>query len=184
MLACSCALLSPRSSVLACLCPLAASLTISVPDPVLEGTNLVINCITSGGGAGSVVLNQNGQVSGVSGVVQQSNITVSVFDLGVVDRYNSGTRYRCVSGFDGSMSAQVTLDVQCESRIDLIAATLSSHCAQHAFPPSLSSFRAPFLQPECSVWFSPAVPRREQSGGDSAGTAPQQASCSGGGVEC
>ena len=99
--------------MLACLCPLATSLTISVPDPVLEGTNLVINCITSGVGAGSVVLNQNGQDSGVSGVVQ-SNITVSVFNLGAVDRSSSGTTYQCVSGFDGSMSAEVTLDVQCE----------------------------------------------------------------------
>ena len=99
--------------MLACLCPLAASLTISVPDPVLEGTNLVISCITSGGGAAAVLLLQNGQDSGVSGVVQ-SNITVSVFNLGAVDRSNSGTRYRCVSNFDGSMSAEVTLDVQCE----------------------------------------------------------------------
>ena len=99
--------------MLACLCPLAASLTISVPDPVLEGTNLVISCITSGVGAASVVLNQNGQQSGFSGVVQR-NITVIVFNLGAVDRSNSGTTYRCVSGFDGSMSAEVTLDVQCE----------------------------------------------------------------------
>ena len=99
--------------MLACLCPLAASLTISVPDPVLEGTNLVISCITSGVGAAAVLLLQNGQDSGVSGVVQ-SNITVSVFDLGAVDRSNSGTMYQCISGFDGSMSAEVTLDVQCE----------------------------------------------------------------------
>ena len=100
--------------MLACLCPLAASLTISVPDPVLEGTNLVINCITSGVGAGGVVLRQNGQDSGVIGVVQQSNISVRVFDLGAVDRSNSGTTYRCVNNVDNSMSAQVTLDVQCE----------------------------------------------------------------------
>ena len=99
--------------MLACLCPLAASLTISVPDPVLEGTNLVVSCITSGVGAGNVLLLQNMQDSGVSGVVQ-SNITVSVFNLGAVDRSSSGTRYRCVSNFDGSMSAEVTLDVQCE----------------------------------------------------------------------
>ena len=57
--------------MLACLCPLAAPLTISVPDPVLEGTNLVINCITSGVGAGGVVLHQNEQVSEISGVEQQ-----------------------------------------------------------------------------------------------------------------
>ena len=101
--------------MLACLCPLAASLTISVPDPVLEGTNLEINCITSGVGAGSVVLHQNGQDSMVNGVVQ-SNTSVRVFDLGAVDRSNSGTRYRCVDTFDNSMSAQVTLDVQCECR--------------------------------------------------------------------
>ena len=60
-----------------------------------------------------MVLHQNGQNSGVSGVVQ-SNITVSVFDLGAVDRSNSGTMYRCVNNFDNSMSAEVTLDVQCE----------------------------------------------------------------------
>ena len=100
--------------LLACLCPLAASLTISVPDPVLEGTNLEINCITSGGGAAAVILLQNGQNSGVSGVIQKSNTSVRVFDLGTVDRSNSGTTYRCVSGFDNSMSTEVTLDVQCE----------------------------------------------------------------------
>ena len=76
----------------------------------------MINCITSGVGAGSVVLHQNGQDSGVSGRIQQSNITVRVFDLGAVDRSNSGTRYRCVSNFDGSMSAELTPDVQCECR--------------------------------------------------------------------
>ena len=74
----------------------------------------MISCITSGVGAGSVVLNQNGQVSGVSGRTQQSNITVRAFDLGAVDRSNNGTTYQCVSGFDGSMSAEVTLDVHCE----------------------------------------------------------------------
>ena len=99
--------------LLACLCSLAASLTISVPDPVLEGTNLVIICITSGASAGTVVLHQNGQDSVVNGVVQ-SNISVSVFDLGAVDRSNSGTTYRCVDTFDNSMSAEITLDVQCE----------------------------------------------------------------------
>ena len=100
--------------LLACLCPLAASLTISVHDHVLEGTNLEINCITSGGGSGALLLQQNGQNSGVSGVIQQSNTSVRVFDLGTVDRSNSGTTYRCVSGFDNSMSTEVTLDVQCE----------------------------------------------------------------------
>ena len=74
----------------------------------------MINCITSGVGAGSVVLRQNGLNSGVSGVVQQSNTSVRVFNLGAVDRSNSGTTYQCVSTFDNSMSAQVTLDVQCE----------------------------------------------------------------------
>ena len=74
----------------------------------------MITCITSGVGAGSVVLHQNGQDSGVSGVVQQSNTSVRVFDLGAVDRSNSGTRYRCVNQFDISMSAEVTLDVPCE----------------------------------------------------------------------
>ena len=59
------------------------------------------------------MLHQNGQDSMVNGVIQ-SNTSVSVFDLGAVDRSNSGTTYRCVSNFDGSMSAQVTLDVQCE----------------------------------------------------------------------
>ena len=75
----------------------------------------MISCITSGGGAGSVVLDQNGQGSMVNGVVQ-SNISVSEFNLGAVDRSSSGTRYRCVDTFDNSMSALVTLDVQCECR--------------------------------------------------------------------
>ena len=61
-----------------------------------------------------MVLRQNGQDSGFSGVVQQSNISVIVFNLGAVDRSNSGTRYRCVDTFDNSMSAEITLDVQCE----------------------------------------------------------------------
>ena len=73
----------------------------------------MISCITSGGSAGSVVLHQNGQDSGNSGI-QQSNASVRAFDLGAVDRSNSGTRYRCVDTFDNSMSAEVTLDVQCE----------------------------------------------------------------------
>ena len=122
------------TALLACLCPLAASLTISVPDPVLEGTNLEINCITSGGGAADVILLQNGQNSGLSGVIQQSNTSVRVFDLGTVDRSNSSTTYRCVSGFDNSMST-------------------TSHCTTHL--PSLSSFRAPLLQgppPSASVF--------------------------------
>ena len=73
----------------------------------------MINCITSGVGAGGVVLHQIGQDSMVNGVVQ-SYITVRVFDLGAVDRSNSGTMYRCVNNVDNSMSAQVILDVQCE----------------------------------------------------------------------
>ena len=60
-----------------------------------------------------MVLHQNGQDSGNSGI-QQSNISVSVFDLGAVDRSNSGARYRCVDTFDNSMSAEIALDVQCE----------------------------------------------------------------------
>ena len=60
-----------------------------------------------------MVLRQNGQDSEVSGVVQ-SNITVIVFNLGAVDRSSSGITYRCVSALDNSMSAQVTLDVQCK----------------------------------------------------------------------
>ena len=100
--------------MLACLCPLAASLTISLPDPVLEGTNLVISCITSGVGSAAVILLWNGQDSGVSGVTQQSNISVRVFDLGAVDRSNSGTVFRCVDMFDNAMSVEVTLAVQCE----------------------------------------------------------------------
>ena len=60
-----------------------------------------------------MVLQQNGQNSVVNGVVQ-SNITVRVFNLGAVDRSSSGTTYRCVSALDNSMSAQVTLDVQCK----------------------------------------------------------------------
>lgn len=98
--------------MLACLCQLAASLTISLPDPVLEGTNLVIACITSGVGAGAVVLLENGQISGNTGVVQ-SNTSVRVFDLGTVDRSRSGV-FRCVDTFDNAMSAEVTLDVQCK----------------------------------------------------------------------
>ena len=61
-----------------------------------------------------MMLHQNGQESGVSGVVQQSNISVRVFNLGAVDRSNSGTRYRCVDTIDNSMSAEITLDVHCE----------------------------------------------------------------------
>ena len=102
------------TALLACLCPLAAPLPISVLDPVLEGTNLVINCITSGVGAASVVLQQNGQDSGLSGVVQQNNITMIVLDLGAMDRSSSGTTYQCVNGFDNSTSAEVTLNVRCE----------------------------------------------------------------------
>ena len=99
--------------MLACLCQLAASLTISLPEPVLEGTNLVITCITSGVGAGAVSLLRNGQGSGVSGVIQ-SNTSVRVFDLGAVDRSSSGIMFQCVDTFDNAMSAVVTLDVQCE----------------------------------------------------------------------
>ena len=61
-----------------------------------------------------MVLHQNGQDSGVSGIVQQSNISGGVFDLGAMDRSKSSTTYQCISEFGGSMSAEVTLDVQCE----------------------------------------------------------------------
>ena len=59
-------LLASLQLVLACLCQLVGggsvpSLTISLPDPVLEGTNLVISCITSGVSAGAVPLLRNGQ---------------------------------------------------------------------------------------------------------------------------
>ena len=90
------------------------SLTISLPDPILEGTNLVISCITSGVGARAVALQQNGQGSGVDGVLLQGNSSMRVFDLGTVDRSNSSTMFQCVDTIHIIMSAQVTLDVQCE----------------------------------------------------------------------
>ena len=90
------------------------SLTISLPDPILEGANLVITCITSGVGAGAVGLLRNGQGSGVSGVLLQGNSSIRMFDLGTVDRFNSSTMFQCVDTIDIIMSAQVTLDVQCE----------------------------------------------------------------------
>ena len=90
------------------------SLTISLPDPVLEGTNLVVSCIRSEGGAGSVVLLRNGQISGVDGVVLQSNTSVREFDLGAVDRSSSGTVFRCIDPVDVIYSAEVTLDVLCK----------------------------------------------------------------------
>ena len=104
--------------MLACLCQLAGggslpSLTISLPNPVLEWMNLVITCIRSEGGAGSVVLLRNGQISGVDGVVLQSNTSVRVFDLGAVDRSTSGTVFQCTRTNADSRSAEVTLDVQC-----------------------------------------------------------------------
>ena len=105
----------PSSPLISAVLPLSAgSISDNLPDPVLEGTNLVISCITSGGGSAAVLLLRNGRDSGVSGVTQQSNISVRVFDLGAVDRSNSGIMFQCVSGFDNSMSAVVTLDVQCE----------------------------------------------------------------------
>ena len=55
-----------------------------------------------------------GRTFGVSGVVQQSNISVIVFNLRAMDRPKSSTTYQCVSEFGGSMSAEVTLNVQCE----------------------------------------------------------------------
>ena len=61
-----------------------------------------------------MVLLQNGQDFGVSGVIQQNNISVIVFNLGAVDWSKSSTTYQCVSEFGGSMSAEVTLNVQCE----------------------------------------------------------------------
>ena len=91
-----------------------SSLTISLPDPVLEGMNLVISCITSGVGAGAVSLQRNGQAAGVNGVLQQGNSSMRVFDLGTVDRSNSSTMFQCVDTIHIIMSAQVTLDVQCE----------------------------------------------------------------------
>ena len=100
-------------TVLACFCRLSASLTITLPDPVLEGTTLAITCTTSGGGAGTVVLRVNGEDSGITGVLQ-SDTTMRVFDYGTVDRFNSGTMFQCVDTFDNSMSDVATLDVQCK----------------------------------------------------------------------
>ena len=99
--------------MLACFCQLSASLTITLPDPVLEGTNLTITCTTSGAGAGPVLLLVNEQGSGISGVIQ-SDTTMRVFDYGTVDRNNSGTMFQCVDTFDGSMSDIASLDVQCK----------------------------------------------------------------------
>ena len=99
--------------MLACLCQLTASLTITLPDPVLEGTNLTITCTTSGVGAGAVSLLVNGQGSGIIGVIQ-SDTTMRVFDYGTVDRSNSGTMFQCVDTVDNSLSDVVALDVQCK----------------------------------------------------------------------
>ena len=74
----------------------------------------MINCITSGVGAGGVVLLQNGQGSGVLGVIQQSNTSVRIFDLGAVDRSSSNTVYQCLDIVDLQLSAEVALVVQCE----------------------------------------------------------------------
>ena len=60
-----------------------------------------------------MVLHQNGQAAGVNGVVQQSNISVIVFNLRAMNRSKSSTMYQCVSEFGGSVSAEVTLNVQC-----------------------------------------------------------------------
>ena len=99
--------------MLSCLCQLSASLTITLPDNVLEGTNLTITCTTSGAGATGVSLLVNGHGSGISGVMQ-SDTTMRVFDYGTVDRSNSGTIFQCVDWFDNSMSDVATLDVQCK----------------------------------------------------------------------
>ena len=103
--------------MLACLCQLSASLTITLPEPVLEGTTLSITCATSGAGAGAVSLLVNGQGSGIIGVIQ-SDTTMRVFDYGTVDRSNSGTMFQCVDTFDNSMSDVVTLDLQCKWTTD------------------------------------------------------------------
>ena len=99
--------------VLACFFQLSASLTITLPEPVLEGTNLTITCTTSGVGAGAVSLLVNGQGSGIIGVIQ-SDTTMRVFDYGTVDRSNSGTMFQCVDTVDNSLSDVVALDVQCK----------------------------------------------------------------------
>ena len=107
-----CSLLA-SPTVLACLCQLSASLTITLPDPVLEGTNLTITCTTSGAGAGAVILHVNGKLPGISGAIQ-SDTTMRVFDYGTVDRSNSGTMFQCLDTFDNSISDVVILDVQCK----------------------------------------------------------------------
>ena len=99
--------------MLAGLCQLSASLTITLLDPVLEGTNLAVTCTTSGAGTATVALLVNGQDSMISGAVQ-SDTTMRVFVYGTVDRSNSGTMFQCVDTFDNSISDVATLDVQCK----------------------------------------------------------------------
>ena len=103
--------------VLACFCQLSASLTITLPEPVLEGTALAITCTTSGVGATGVSLFVNGHGSGITGVIQ-SDTTMRVFDYGTVDRSNSGTMFQCMDWFDNSISDVATLDVQCKWTCD------------------------------------------------------------------
>ena len=109
----------------------------------------MISCITSGGGAGAVLLLENGQDSVISGVTQ-SNVSVRVFDLGTVDRSRSGV-FRCIDTFDNAMSAEVTLNVQCKRNCHRDHTAFRLHnlheqIAQHAFllqgpPPSASVLR-------------------------------------------
>ena len=103
-------------------CPVILALTISpevLPSPVLEGTELVITCTTSGVGAGAVVLLINGQISEVAGVIQ-SVTSVRVFNV-PVDRSHHGAKFTCTSTFDNTMSQDVILsEVQCKRNAQII----------------------------------------------------------------
>ena len=105
--------------VLVCLCPLAFSLTISpqvLSSPVLEGTEVVITCTTSGVGAGTVVLLANGQSTGVAGVIQ-STTSVRVFSV-TVNRSHNRANFSCIDTFDSVMSGDAFLpEVQCKWRV-------------------------------------------------------------------
>ena len=107
--------------MLVCFCPLASSLTISpqvLPSPVLEGTEVVITCTTSGAGAGAVVLLVNGQFTGVVGVIQ-STTSVRVFSV-TVDRSHNRANFTCINTFDNAISGDAILpEVLCKISVNV-----------------------------------------------------------------
>ena len=107
-------------------CPLVLALTISpevLPNPVLEGTELMITCTTSGVGAGAVALLVNGQSTGVTGVIQ-SVASVRVFKV-AVDRSHHRAKFRCIDTFDNSESQDATLaEVLCKGSVRIAHCTL------------------------------------------------------------